>query len=431
MSESLNVIALISGGKDSFYSILHCLQNGHKVVALGNLYPPPAEGAIHHDDAEQHHVTSATGETEHDLNSYMYQTVGHTVIPLYADALGIPLYRQEILGTAVQTGTSYEPSQNGDGYGIDETESLVPLLKQIIAGHPEANAISTGVILSTYQRTRVESVALRLNLVPLSFLWQYPVLPPNKQISLLQDMGAAGLDARIIKVASGGMDESFLWENLASEKGMRRIERAIARFSIDGDGAVLGEGGEFESLVLDGPDHVFRGSIVVEEEDRTIISEGGGAAWLSIRKARVEMKQQTVEAVPKSARIPEMFDSQFVATLEHLRETSGLSSADEFQSEDVEQKLHPVSATVAPSTSIYGDRGRIWTVAARHRAQESKIEQEVQDIVTQLEDLFKTEHLEIKDVNSTVVLLRSMADFGTINKVKLPPSHSSKKIYQS
>ena len=69
MNEHLNVIALISGGKDSFFSILHCIQNGHRIVALANLYP------------------SNPSDTN-DLNSYMYQTVGHDIIPLYEDALG-------------------------------------------------------------------------------------------------------------------------------------------------------------------------------------------------------------------------------------------------------------------------------------------------------------------------------------------------------
>ena len=51
--ERLNVIALVSGGKDSFFSLLHCLANGHRVVALANLYPPtppastPAQAAPH------------------------------------------------------------------------------------------------------------------------------------------------------------------------------------------------------------------------------------------------------------------------------------------------------------------------------------------------------------------------------------------------
>jgi hypothetical protein len=60
MSASLNVIALVSGGKDSFFSILHCLANGHRLVALANLHPP--EGG------------------DEDINSFMYQTVGASLI---------------------------------------------------------------------------------------------------------------------------------------------------------------------------------------------------------------------------------------------------------------------------------------------------------------------------------------------------------------
>ena len=67
---------------------------------------------------------------------------------------------------------------------------------------------------------------------------------------LLRDMAAVGLDARIVKVASAGLDEGFLWENVASEAGLARVRRAMSRFGgMGGDasrGSVLGEGGEFE-----------------------------------------------------------------------------------------------------------------------------------------------------------------------------------------
>src|SRR6266536_996053 len=280
MTESLNVIALISGGKDSFFSLLHCIQNGHKVVALGNLYPVPVATTARAPDGSSHE--ESIGEDVHDLNSFMYQTVGYTVIPLYEKALGIPLYRQPIVGTAVQTGTSYShedvvsPENTSSGSESasgsrtdeeDETESLVPLLKRIMAEHPEVNALSTGAILSTYQRTRIESVALRLGLTPLSYLWKYPILPPGTQISLLQDMHDVGLNIRIVKVASGGLDESVLWENVGSQAVMRRVERAMKRFGTDGDGAVLCEGGEFETLVVDGPARLFKGRIEVQEKD--------------------------------------------------------------------------------------------------------------------------------------------------------------------
>ena len=34
----MKVLALISGGKDSIYNLCKCLDEGHQVVALGNLY---------------------------------------------------------------------------------------------------------------------------------------------------------------------------------------------------------------------------------------------------------------------------------------------------------------------------------------------------------------------------------------------------------
>ena len=183
---NLKIVALISGGKDSFFfSLLHCLANGHDVVALANLHP-------------------AEASSTEDTDSFMYQTVGHAVIPLYEKALGLPLYRQEIHGGAVNQTKTYGPTPNAAEQSSDETESLVPLLRRVMAAHPEVNAVSTGAILSDYQRTRVESVALRLGLVPLSYLWQYPNLPPGTPTSLLEDMAGVGQDARIIKVASGG-----------------------------------------------------------------------------------------------------------------------------------------------------------------------------------------------------------------------------------
>lgn len=99
-----NVIALISGGKDSLYSILHCIRNGHNVVALGNLHPPLP-------DADNASTEKGQGQgnaqTEDDIDSFMYQTIGWNVIPLYESALGIPLYRQSIEGGAVDEGKVY------------------------------------------------------------------------------------------------------------------------------------------------------------------------------------------------------------------------------------------------------------------------------------------------------------------------------------
>jgi len=278
MSSALKVIALISGGKDSLFSILHCLANGYEVVALANLYPQEQA----HDGGE-------------DIDSYMYQTVGHFIVPLYEQALDIPLYRQPIKGSAVNTDTVYAPApdhgptQANPGFSSeeDETESLVPLLRRVLAAHPDANALSTGAILSTYQRTRVESVALRLGLTPLSYLWQYPSLPPYTQTSLLTDMRAVGQVSRIIKVASGGLDEGFLWDDVSDERVVRRLQTRMARFGAR-NGAVLGEGGEFETLALDGPNTLWKRKIEVDVEE--VIRGQGGSAVIKLGEGKVIQK---------------------------------------------------------------------------------------------------------------------------------------------
>ena len=53
----------------------------------------------------------------------MYQTVGHDVIGLYSEAIGLPLYRKVITGKSVNTELSYECNEE------DEVEDLSVLLK--------------------------------------------------------------------------------------------------------------------------------------------------------------------------------------------------------------------------------------------------------------------------------------------------------------
>ncbi|KUJ22468.1 adenine nucleotide alpha hydrolases-like protein [Mollisia scopiformis] len=395
MPDSLNVIALISGGKDSFYSLLHCLQNGHKIVALANLYPAPPPNQ----------------EDEHDLNSFMYQTVGHTVIPLSERALGIPLYRQVIEGSAVRTGRSYGPV---DGEGeCDETESLVPLLRRILRERPEANAVCTGAILSTYQRTRIESVAVRLGLVPLAYLWQYPVLEPGRsQSGLLGDMRGVGLEARIVKVASGGLDEGFLWEDVVSERGVSRVERAMRRFGVEGDGGVIGEGGEFETLVVDGPRWLFKGRIEVKEEDLEVVREGGGSAWLRIRDAKVVMKDEE-EVVVKECRVPSLLEPRFQGVLDEV------SKFDETTVQESSGKWLEkyTNGLYKPSSSLALKKVDHTLFTTDQDDPDLDIEEASKKAITDIRQHLSQLTLEPADIVFTLIILRSMSDFATVNKI--------------
>ncbi|KAI0486015.1 hypothetical protein F4859DRAFT_352089 [Xylaria cf. heliscus] len=552
---SLSVIALISGGKDSFYSILHCQANGHHVVALANLYPsetaernvdgvePPqtqsqiqsrarslssssqqagrnealAPGRLETSGTE---AVDGGDEGEADLNSFMYQTVGHQIVPLYARATGLPLYRQPIVGAAVQHGLSYEnprldpqglvpsngsalrPSdghlssathdlqgckrqQAGDENGRqpepelqleDETESLIPLLRTILKAHPEANALCTGAILSTYQRTRVESVALRLGLVPLSYLWQFTELPTSIQNSyydrtislaeratrssynsrrrskkngqdparddarLLRDMAAVGLEARIVKVASAGLDEGFLWENVASETGVQRVERAMRRFgAASGRGSILGEGGEFETLVVDGPPSLFKGRIVALDENRRVVREGGGCAWLNFRRADVVLKDELEQAGELHThtldiRIPELFDPRFEGILrcllaittgdkqkpgflspalscdDNTKPTSNLGTSSSYS---IAKASLPKCQLPFPSQSSSSQE---WHYFGSDKAGTLTVEEQTVSIVDQVLRRLDEHALPATAITNSIIVLRHMSDFPLINK---------------
>jgi diphthine-ammonia ligase len=40
------VIGLVSGGKDSCFNLMHCLANGHEIVAIATLIPEPGIGEL-------------------------------------------------------------------------------------------------------------------------------------------------------------------------------------------------------------------------------------------------------------------------------------------------------------------------------------------------------------------------------------------------
>jgi diphthine-ammonia ligase len=371
---NLKIVALISGGKDSFFSLLHCIANGHDVVALANLHP-------------------AEALSTEDTDSFMYQTIGHAVIPLYEKALGLPLYRQEINGSAVNQSKSYGPTPN-DAEKSDETESLVPLLRRIMAAHPEVNAVSTGAILSDYQRTRVESVALRLGLVPLSYLWQYPHLPPGTPTSLLEDMASVGQDARIIKVASGGMDDSFLWQNVADYRTKTRLVKAAQRFGTDGDGAALGEGGEYETLAIAGPAPLWKARIVVDEQNRCVVPGEAGSASVKIAKAEIAPLENTQT---QQVRTPELLDDRFAKLLERLGEAT---------STDLEPSPTPTFEEAAGNDHVL--------IKDLTAPGESASEQ-TEAIMRKLNDKLSNVGLDFSDIAYTSIILRDMADFAAVN----------------
>ncbi|THH10075.1 hypothetical protein EW145_g1577 [Phellinidium pouzarii] len=262
----MKYIALLSGGKDSCFNLVHCSKNGHELVAAASLGPQPGK---------------------EELDSYMYQTVGQDAIELVAKALDVPLYRKSITGSAIEQGSEYGTREAGILRGVkdDETEDLFELLSEVKNSHPDIQGVSVGAILSNYQRVRVEHVCLRLSLTPLCYLWQ------RNQDELLHEMIQTGLDAVLIKVAGIGLTTKHLGKTLAEmQPTLRRLNNLYGAH-------ICGEGGEYETLTLDCP--IFKRRLVLKRVETVIHSDNDFAtvAYLRIKDAFLEDKKPIMESI--------------------------------------------------------------------------------------------------------------------------------------
>ncbi|KAK6358606.1 hypothetical protein TWF730_007931 [Orbilia blumenaviensis] len=390
MAVPVPTVALISGGKDSFFSLLHSNANGFQVIALANLHPPIL--ALQTSDAD----------TSDDLNSFMYQTVGHTVLPHYSSILNIPLYRAPITGSSVNQDLSYHPNSTNPGSGgerndeEDEIENLYSLLSLIKAKHPELKAVSSGAILSSYQRTRVESVCQRLGLISVAWIWQ------RKQERVLQEMEAVGLDARIIKVASLGLNERWLGRSVADYKTRMLLEGIKKKYG----GNVAGEGGEFETLVMGCKGWNKRIEVVKSE----VVDEGGDVAWTRFLETKiVELDDEEIEemTMPKK---PPILDKEFEKVLDGLMD---------LKAENLDQtEMRPL--THDPPTSPFRMTIQLSPqnvyITNLHSVSGGIIDQ-VSSIFSQLQDHLSQSNLTLRHITSTLLLLRSIDDFQIINGV--------------
>uniref|UniRef100_A0A914VL11 Diphthine--ammonia ligase n=1 Tax=Plectus sambesii TaxID=2011161 RepID=A0A914VL11_9BILA len=248
----MKVVGLVSGGKDSCFNLMKCVEHGHEIVCLANLYPPPGKD---------------------ELDSYMYQTVGHDAIQAYGEAMGMPLYRREITGTPLAKDSEYEKTE------ADEVEDLYELLVEVQAKHPDVKGVSAGAIFSNYQKVRVENVCERLGLTPLCFLWE------REQSALMAEMIAAGVNAILIKVAAMGLDpQKHL--GLTLPQILPHLNAMNDKYGLN----VCGEGGEFESFVLDCP--LFKKRIVIDDQQIVIHSDDAFAkvGYLRLNKFHLEEK---------------------------------------------------------------------------------------------------------------------------------------------
>ncbi|KAE9447998.1 hypothetical protein C3L33_20099, partial [Rhododendron williamsianum] len=234
----MKVVGLVSGGKDSCYAMMKCIDYGHEIVALANLLPA--------DDSLD------------ELDSYMYQTVATFYL------IFVFLYNCAPEGSfIVHHKLSYSMTPG------DEVEDLFILLNEVKRQMPSISAVSSGAIASDYQRLRVENVCSRLGLISLAYLWK------QDQSLLLQEMIRKGIVAVIVKVAAIGLNpRKHLGKEIAHlESYLHKLKEL---YGIN----VCGEGGEYETLTLDCP--LFTNACLVLDEFDIVLHSSDSIAPVGI-----------------------------------------------------------------------------------------------------------------------------------------------------
>lgn len=251
----MKVVALLSGGKDSCYSILKARAHGHEVVALAHITPPTDEA-----------------------DSFMYQSVGSAAVHSISMALHLPLFTRATRAVAKTTDLAYTPTAG------DEVEDLTLLLRDAVAVVPGLQAVTAGALWSDYQRLRVESAASRAGLLSLAPLWRRP------QRELLDEMLAAGVEAVLVKVAGLGLHAGHLGKSLAE---MRPL---LVELEDKHGSHVCGEGGEYETLVLAMPGFSHRLVLDNPRIVHHVESDIAPVAYLQIDNCLLEPRDRSGDA---------------------------------------------------------------------------------------------------------------------------------------
>ncbi|XP_033221259.1 diphthine--ammonia ligase isoform X2 [Belonocnema kinseyi] len=380
----MRVVALISGGKDSCFSMMQCVAAGHDIVALANLYP--------------------VGEDE--LDSFMFQTVGHQGVQFISEAIGLPVYREPTFGKSKMQEKNYTPTDD------DEVEDLYRLLKKV-KDFQNIEAVLSGAISSDYQRIRVENVCSRLGLISLSYLWQ------RNQEDLYREMLECSVNAVIIKVAALGLESKHLGKSLFEMHS--HLIKMKEKYGLN----VCGEGGEYETFTLDCP--LFLKSIVIDEYESIVHTKGDIApvGYLNFKKIHLLNKNKAMDKLSLRERLqgtsikaPFDYISDIICPKEKEDDpdhgTSGNGTADcEFVSNVSKKK----PCEEYPDNPSWSENRCGWFYFGGITSKDQEAKSAIIEALGKLHNLVHEASIQILDIVSVTLYIKNMADYSMINEV--------------
>ncbi|MEM0008131.1 MAG: TIGR00289 family protein [Candidatus Bathyarchaeia archaeon] len=223
----MRVAVLATGGKDSTLALYRVLRLGYDVKYLVSMIPLRED-------------------------SWMFHYPNIHLMDLFAEAVGIPLVK-------------------GETSGVKEAE--VEDLKRLVAGL-NVDGIVSGAIASNYQKARIEEICKQLKLKCLTPLWH------ENPASILKEILDLNFEVIITGVYAYGFSKEWLGRKLDAEAFNALVE-LNKHFGV----SLVGEGGEYETLVLDAP--FFKKRLKIVEAEKVWRRQGG---YLLVKKAMLEAK---------------------------------------------------------------------------------------------------------------------------------------------
>ena len=211
MKKEKNAAVLFSGGKDSCLALFKAAKKGYKIKYLLSIIPS-------------------------SYDSYMYHKPHINLLKAQAKSLGIPLIMQK--------------SSAGKEEELKDLEILIKKIKN------KVGYIVVGAVASKYQRERVEKIAKNFGLEVIMPLWG---MNPEK---LWRELLKEKFSVILTKIASEGIGKELLGQVINDDLLKKFLENS-KRYQFH----LTGEGGDFETAVLDCP--LFKYKIEIKGDVRT------------------------------------------------------------------------------------------------------------------------------------------------------------------
>lgn len=223
----MRVAVLATGGKDSALALRRVLNEGYEAKYLASMIPLRED-------------------------SWMFHYPNIRLVDLFAEAVEIPLVKAETSGVKER-----------------EVEDLKRLIEKL-----DVEGIVSGAIASNYQKTRIDGICERLKLKSITPLWH------ESPLSILKEILDLGLEVIITGVYALGFTRKWLGRTIDED-----TVKALMDLNREHGISLVGEGGEYETLVLDAP--FFKKRIRIVKAEKVWKNQSG---YFLVTDAKLENK---------------------------------------------------------------------------------------------------------------------------------------------